>query len=194
MNETHLLLFILSGFTINLMLQCGLGIKGAVECKNPINMEVIIRTLLIFFTVIFLWFIFSKVFYTLLPGILIYILLFPVCPIVYDGFEFVVFRCILKKDTENDNYISFPGAITAVSVFLCINIANNFLETVVLSFGFTFGIFLVNVIVREIQKRAAFEAVPYFLRGKPLVLITMGMLSLVFTTASFLFFRMISAG
>jgi len=37
------------------------------------------------------------------------------------------------------------------------------------------------------------EAVPIFLRGKPLVLISMGMLSLVFSVGALLVFRMIGA-
>jgi len=63
-----------------------------------------------------------------------------------------------------------------------------------MAFGFTAGIFLVYLIIIEIRRRAALEAVPFFLRGKPLVLIAMGLLSLVFSAASLLFFRMISAG
>jgi len=194
MNGMTLLLLIYSGFTINLLLQCGLGIKGAVESKNQLQIETLVRALVIFFTVVLLWFFFSRVIYVLLPGILIYILLFPVSFIVFSGFEFIVYRFIKKINAENENLISSPEGITAVSVFLCINIANNILETIVLSFGFASGVFIITVIIREIRRRAVLEAVPLFLRGKPLVLITMGMLSLVFTTASLLIFRMISTG
>jgi len=191
---TLLPLFIYSGFTVNLVLQCALGIKGIAESKTQFNISTLIKLSLIFSIVILLWFFFSRILYSVIPGLFIYILLFPVSAVVYDGLEFLVFNYILKKDEQSESIITFPGGITAVAVFLCLNIANGILETLVLSFGFVFGIFFVNLIVSEIRRRAALEAVPLFLRGKPLVLVVMGLLSLVFMSASLLFFRMINAG
>jgi len=191
MNGMFFLLFIYSVFSINLVLQCALGIKGAAESKMPFNISVLVKLCLIFISVISLWFFFSRILYSLFSGLFIYVLLFPVSAIIYDGLEYLIFRFVLKKDAKSESVISFPNGITAVAVFVCIIIAGNFLEALILSFGFTSGIFLVNLIIREIRRRAALEAVPVFMHGKPLVLITMGMLSLVFTTASLLLFRMI---
>jgi electron transport complex protein RnfA len=188
-----LLLLVYSGFAVNLVLQCALGIKGIVESKTPFNLFTLIKLSLIFFTIILLWFFFSRILYSVVPGVLIYVLLFPVSVMVYDGLEFLVFRYVLKKDAQGESVISFPGGITAVAVFICINMANGIPEAAVLAFGFSSGIFFVNLIVMEIRRRAALEAVPFFLRGKPLVLVAMGLLSLAFTTASLLFFRMIGA-
>ena len=197
-NMPVLLLLIYSAFTINLLLQCGLGIIGAVETssnnskwREPLDLKTLIKSCIIFFSVIILWFLFARVFYSILPGVYLYVLLFPVSSIVYDVMEYVIFRYVVKKENQSERMINFYGGITAVAAFLCINIAKNILETIVLSLGFTIGIFFVKLIIREIRRRAALEAVPLFLRGKPLVLITMGMLSLIFTTASFLLFRMI---
>jgi len=191
-------LFIYSGFTINLLLQCGLGIKGAVEAEIPqegkgfpLDKISLIKSCIVFFTIILLWFLFSKVIYNIIHGVFIYILLFPVSILLYEGIEYLIIHIILKKKKEDDRYTNFNGGITAIAVFLCINLSNYFMETFILSFGFTFGLFLINLIIREIKKRASLETVPLFLRGKPLVLITMGLLSLVFTTASLLLFRMI---
>jgi len=191
-----LILFIYSGFTINLVLQCGLGIRGIVESKNLFDISALTRIIIIFFTVILLWFLFTSVLYRAIPGIFIYIILFPVSAVIYSGFEYLIFRFVLKKENENDNesMVSFSGGITAVAVFICINLAEHFTEVVILSFGFTAGILLINVIIWEIRRRASLETVPVFMRGRPLILITMGLLSLVFTTASILLFRMISAG
>jgi len=186
-----LLLFIYSGFTLNLVLQCALGIKGAVESTNPFKVSTFIKSGIIFVSCILLWLFFSGIFSVFNIGILIYIILFPVSFLVYEGLEFLIFRYVIKEDTGGGCFVNFPGGITAVSVFLCMAMANNILEVIILSFGFVFGIFIVNLIICEIRRRAALEAVPHFLRGKPLVLITMGMLSLIFTTASLLLFRMI---
>ena len=188
-----ILLIILSAFTMNLTLQCALGLKGAASPKNNGSLLTLIKLSLIFFIVIILWIVFSKIIFSIFSGILIYILLFPVCFIIYEALEYLIFYYILKKDTLSEECgIGFPGGITAVAVFICLNISNSFTETLLLSFGFSAGIFLVLLIIREIYKRAALENVPYFLRGKPLILITMGILSLVFSVSSLLFLKMIN--
>jgi electron transport complex protein RnfA len=47
-------------------------------------------------------------------------------------------------------------------------------------------------IVLEIYKRSSIEAVPSFLRGTPLFLISLGLLSLVCSAASVFFLQMIN--
>ena len=186
---SFLMLIILSAFTMNLTLQCALGIKGAAQATNCGWDFILVKSGILFTAVLLLWFFFSMVIFSLVSGIFIYVLLFPVSYIVYEGLDFILFNHIIKKDRKDEDFISFPGGVTAAAVFLCINIAGNFLEAAVLSFGFAAGILLVFLIVREIRKRAALESVPRFLRGKPLALIIMGMLSLVFSVTSLLFLR-----
>ena len=194
MNGVFFLFLIYSAFTMNLLLQCALGINGVADSRIPFNKFTIVKTGLIFLSIILLWFLFSRILYSVSSGFFIYVLLFPVSVIVYNGLEYHIFRYILKTDTQSESVVSFPGGITAVALFICINISDKFFDTVVLSFGFTSGILLINFIIWEIRKRASLEAVPVFLRGKPLVLIAMGIISLVFSTASILLFRMIGAG
>jgi Na+-translocating ferredoxin:NAD+ oxidoreductase RnfA subunit len=186
-----MLLFIISMFTMNLTLQCALGIKGNAESKNSGIVVNLIKTGIIFLSIIIIWFVFTRVIFAISSSIFIYILLVPVSFIVYELLEYVVFSYVFKNRNEEESFINFPGGITAVAVFVGINIADSFLQTLVLSFGFTGGIFLVSVIVREIRKRASLEKVPRFMRGKPLVLVTMALMSLVFTVSSLLILRMI---
>jgi len=188
-----LLLIIFSAFNMNLTLQCALGLGGIPTSKNFDKRLALIKLSVVFTSVILLWVFFSRIIVSVFSGVFIYVLLFPVSYIVCDGLDFLLFRYILEEDREEECVISFPEGITAVAVFICINIANNFLETAVLSFGFTAGILLVSFILWEIRERASLEAVPRFLRGKPLVLISMGFLSLVFSAGSLLLLRMISA-
>jgi len=186
-------LLILSAFSMNLTLQCALGIKGAAESKNPGHFSNFIRLGIIFFSVILLWAFFFRLIHSIVSGLFLYILVFPVSFIIYDALEYLVFHQLLRKRPVNECSISFPGGITSAAVFICLNIAANFTQAVVLSFGFAAGVCLVLIITGEIRRRAALEAVPVFLRGKPLVLITMGMLSLVFSFGALLIFRMIGA-
>jgi electron transport complex protein RnfA len=187
MNGIPLLLFIFSAFNINIALQLALGIKGASESKNCSRISTIIRLGIIFFSVIVLWLFFSGIIFPLFSGFFIYILIFPVSYIVYEWIQFLFVKYIIKKDIEKECFINFPGGITAAAVFICVNISNTFFQTVILSFGFTFGIMVVFLVIREIRRRAALEAVPLFLRGNPLILLSMGLLSIVFTAAGALF-------
>jgi len=190
-----LMLLIFSAFTMNLTLQCALGLKGAADSDNYNITTSLIRLLIVFISVVFLWLLFSKIFILLFSGMLVFVLIFPVSYMLYSGLEYFVFKYIVLKNLEEDeSFINFPEGITAVAVFICINIANNFLDVLLLSFGFTAGILLVMLIIREIKKRAELEAVPRFMRGTPLVLVTMGMLSLVFTAGSLLILGMFFAG
>ena len=186
-----ILLVFFSAFTMNPVLQCALGINN-VEGKSR-RLSTLIRLGIIFFAIIILWVFFSVIISSIISGIYIYVLLFPLSYLVYNAMESLIFTYALKKDPTNECSIGFPGGITAAAVFICINIANNFMEAVSLSFGFAAGTFLVFVILDEISRRAALEAVPRFLRGKPLILISMGMLSLIFSTASLLLFGMLEA-
>jgi len=188
---SFIILIILSAFSMNLTIQCALGIKGAVESKNPGHFSNFIRLGIIFFSVVLLWAIFYKIIHSVISGLYIYILVFPVSYIVYEALEYLLFHQLLRKRPVNECSVSFPGGITAAAVFICLNIADNFKQALVLSFGFALGLCLVMIITGEIRKRAALEAVPIFLRGKPLVLISMGMLSLVFSVSALLIFRMI---
>ena len=195
MNGIHfILLIIFSAFTMNLTLQCALGIRGAAASKVYNNFYTMVKLGIILVTIILQWVLFSKLVSPLISGFFIYVLLFPVSYIVYEGLEYLVFWKIFKKDPKEECFISFPGGITAAAVFICLNMAINFFEVILLSFGFTAGIFFVGLIIREVRRRAALEAVPKFLQGKPLVIITMGLLSLVFSAASLMILRMISAG
>jgi len=187
-----LLLIIFSAFNMNLTLQCALGLGGISTSKNFDKRLALIKLSVIFISVILLWFLFSRVIFLFFSGVFIYVLLFPVSYIVCDGLDFLFFRYILEEDREEESFISFPEGITAVAAFICINTAKGFLEAAILSFGFTAGILLVSLIVWEIRERAALEKVPRFLQGKPLVLISMGMLSLVFSAFSLLLLRMIN--
>ncbi|MDR0323920.1 MAG: hypothetical protein LBI12_05700 [Treponema sp.] len=151
-----------------------------------------IKLPVIFISIILVWIIISRFFVLMFSGIFIYIILFPLSFMFNEALDFLMLKYILKKDAADESLLSFSGGITAVAAFICVNISNNFLETVILSFGFTSGILLVILFIREIRRRAALEAVPKFIRGKPLVLVSLGLLALVFSVASLFILRMYS--
>ena len=197
-NAPFIIWIIFSAFTMNLVLQCGLGITSdtgkSIKGNRQYTYEwksTLIKLGIIFFTVVLLWCIFTGIISSVSSGLFIYVLLFPVSFMVYEGLENLCFSFLYKNKTPSEYTINFPGGITAVALFICVIIADNFTEAVSLSFGFSFGTLLVFIIISEIRKRAELEDVPRFLRGKPLVLISMGLLSLIFTKASLIIFGMI---
>jgi electron transport complex protein RnfA len=192
MNTLPLVTFVIfSSLSANLMLQFGLGVSNAVSSRKTGKELVLIQTGIIFTAVILLWVIFAKVVSLVISGIYVYVMLFPSSSLVYDGLESLTFRCLLKKEKDGEFPVSFSGGITAVAAFISLTVANSFIEAVALSFGFASGVLLAFLILGEIRQRASLEAVPRFLRGKPLTLISMGLLSLVFSRVSLLLFSMI---
>jgi electron transport complex protein RnfA len=192
MNALPLVTFVVfSSLSANLMLQFGLGVSNAASSKKTGKVLVLIQTGIIFTAAVLLWVVFAKIITSVISGIYVYVLLFPASSLVYDGLESLTFRCLLKKEKDCEFSVSFSGGITAVTAFFCLALASGFIEAVALSFGFASGILLAFLILGEIRQRASLEAVPRFLRGKPLILISMGLLSLVFSKVSFLLFSMI---
>ena len=195
MNAIPLALFVIfSGLSMNLVLQCGLGIRGVISKSRRNTGSAFEKLVIVFISILLLWVFFAKIISVFSAGVFIYVLIFPFGSVVYDGFEYLACHFILKKEVEKDCHISFCGGITAAALFICLNIANSFLEAAALSFGFVSGIFLSFMILVQIRRRAALESVPRFLRGNPLLLISMWLLSLVFTTAALVLFRMIGTG
>ena len=85
------------------------------------------------------------------------------------------------------------GAPVGAALFIILGLAGSFAQAAMLSFGFAAGAALAVLIVDEIRRRLAMEAVPRRLRGGPLVLITMGLLSLVFTSVAVVFYTVLGA-
>ena len=72
-----------------------------------------------------------------------------------------------------------------------LNVARNFVDATALSLGFALGIALAVAIISEIRRRSAMEAVPVPLRGGPLALIAMGLLSLIFSSTALMFYEIL---
>ena len=195
------MLAVLSGLSMNLVLQFGLGLKELIVGEKPdfsknINKKDILAGMGIFFFIIFfLWLFFS--FIRSLPlGMVEYLLLFPAGYLVFLGIEYLSNRFVLLHPVK-DIFIFWnifrSSALVTAALFVTLSIAGGLAEAIVLSFGFTSGIALALAIAGEIRRRSEMEAVPRFLRGGPLVLVTLGLLSLVFTSAALMFFEVLGA-
>jgi electron transport complex protein RnfA len=185
MNLAFLAVF--SGLSLNLILQFALGAAGvaAVHHGNGKILPSVIQMGVLFLSVLFLWLIFY-----ILPsfpgGFPEYFLFFPLSAIGCQGLEKGIFR-LFPKAAEGDRlfpaFTAYDG-LASLALFVTYNLALGFAEALVLSFCFASGNLLAVLILREIRRRSALEWTPRRLRGNPLILISMGLLSLIFSMAA----------
>ena len=187
------ILAIFSSLSMNLILQFGLGLKGIAFDENIGKERLLAGSGILFVTIMFLWVIFIFIRSILFLGLLEYVVLFPVSSLIFSIFECMVNRFILKKNAEQGRTILFGdgltgGALASAALFMTLNVACSIYEALVLSLSFSCSAALVIVVVGEIRRRAEMEAVPLRLRGGPLALIAMGLLSLIFVSGALMLF------
>ena len=72
------------------------------------------------------------------------------------------------------------NGFSLAALFLTMRLAVTFSEALLFSLAFSGGAFIAYLIIKEIQKRSFWEAIPHSLRGSPILLVSMGLLSLIF--------------
>ena len=192
------MLAVFSGLSMNLILQFGLGLKG-IAFDASIGKEKLLTGMgILFVTVTLLWLFFSFARSVFFWGLFEYVILFPVSFLVFSGLEYLVNHFILKVNAGRKKAFSVSGSfsgsplasgpLASGALFITLNVAGNFGEAVVLSLSFSGSAALVFVVVGEIRRRSVMEAVPHSLRGGPLALIAMGLLSLIFSSGALMLF------
>jgi electron transport complex protein RnfA len=192
------MLAVFSGLSVNLILQLGLGLKGIAFDESIGKERLLAGSGVLFVTVIILWLVFAGIRSVLFLGLLEYVILFPVSSLIFSILECLVNRSILKKNVEQEGAILFGdnltgSALAGAALFITLNVAGSLYEALVLSLIFSCSTALVIVVVDEIRRRAEMEAVPLRLRGGPLALIAMGLLSLIFASGALMLFRVLGA-
>ena len=176
-----------------------------------------IRPGLLFVSCLILWLFFSGLQSVLFLGFLEYILIFPVCSLFFVAIEHLARRLVFKTnrkgeiisrnlfisaylfidgsetDADQSSLNSMFSGMAGAALFNILGLAGGFARAAMLSFGFAAGAALAVMIVGEIRRRSAMEAVPDCLRGGPLVLAAMGLLSLVFISAATVFYAVLGA-
>ncbi|MDR2376773.1 MAG: hypothetical protein LBD96_10095 [Treponema sp.] len=199
------ILGVCASLAMNLLTQFGLGLAilaggNGKQGKEPVEKaHLSLPAFLGLSASLFLsWAFFAYVLIPLSPGPYWYLLLYPLSATLIKGLE----RLCIKVSGPNSffprienpvSFCSFPAAwveFLPLGILVSLHLALHPLEALVLALGFSLGLCLSLGILREIHHRSRFEAVPPFLRGGPLVLISLGLLSLVFASASIIFFNL----
>ncbi|MDR0411665.1 MAG: hypothetical protein LBH75_06800 [Treponema sp.] len=189
-----ILLAISASLAFNLVVQFGLGVHDLTS-KKPAPLP-FLQAGVLFVSVWLLWTVFTFT-YATIPIFSIffgYILFFPFCSLVCTGLENLADRLWQNifpetKPVKLFSPLSAYDGIALLSLVLTMHIAGTFLEAFVVSLSLAVGMLFSMLILNEIRKKASTETVPVFLRGKPLALISMGLLSLIFTSSAALLFN-----
>lgn len=209
-----LILAVFSGLSMNLALRFGIGLQRIAFEEDTRDMGknakwvFLVQLGIYFISVMLLWLFFTILQSVLFLGFLEYILIFPVSSLFFTAVEALANRLVLIKDWKGEtvsrnNFISdyfltgqssykcaFSG-MTGAALFIILGLAGSFGQAVMLSFGFSAGSALSVLIVGEIRRRSAIETVPECLKGGPLILVAMGLLTLVFISAAMVFYAVL---
>lgn len=185
-------LVVFSSLSLNLILQFALGIRGIAEGQEQSAPLPLMQGGVLFVSVMILWALFSYILSPLDGGFLQYALAFPLSALVCQGLETLGDRLFpdmggAKPFTADSAY----NGLVLTSLLLTLQCAAGFLDALFLSLGFSLGSLLVMLLLKAIRKRSALEMIPLFLRGRPLMLISMGLLSLFFTSLTAILFRIL---
>jgi electron transport complex protein RnfA len=188
---------VFAALSCNLILHFGLGIRAlTVEKKDnkPSRNFCTSRLLeggLIFLSVLILWVVFTYLLGPLGLGLFRLVLIFPLSVPVCAGLEILFKRFIPQEWGWSPVFrtISAYEGLIPAALFLALHTATNVLEAAALAFFFVLGILFPTFVLEEIRRRAGFEAVPRFLRGSPLSILALGIMSLVFASVAALFFN-----
>ncbi|MDR2446861.1 MAG: hypothetical protein LBD58_06170 [Treponema sp.] len=183
-----------ASISLNLIIQFGLGIEEMPE-NDAVRPLPFFQAGVLFITVFALWALF---FYVVTPfsSILFkYFLLFPFSMLSCWTLELAASRFIPKIVPQKKlfNAATAYNGLAFTALMLTLHIASTIVEAFVVSFNFSLGVLFSIFLLDEIQKRSSFEIIPVFLRGKPLRLISMGFLSIIFSSTAAILLIALSA-
>jgi electron transport complex protein RnfA len=200
-------LAVFSGLSLNLLLQFALGTVGVIrEADNAAeaNREIpLVQLGILFFSVIFLWVLFRLILPDFVRGFSEVFLYFPFSALVCAGFELLFdklfprafplsFPKFVGKKKVFSAVTAYEGLVPA-SLMIASIVAGSFIDTFIMALFFTLGNLTAMLIINEIRRRSTLEWIPRYLRGIPLILVTMGLLSLIFAAAAGICFNILES-
>ncbi|MDR2900151.1 MAG: hypothetical protein LBV20_01335 [Treponema sp.] len=182
------------GFSANLAIQTGLGVRDIIGIKQYKWENSFSQGFILFFSVLVTWIVFNFLVFPLNLGFLETLLLLPLTILfavfIEKGFFFVFSK--LTKPAGSSVLSAYNGLIFGAAFFV-LKMAESFTDALIMAAGFSLGYMLSMAIILEIHKRSSIEAVPKALRGSPLLLISLSLLSLVCSAAAVFFLQMIDS-
>ena len=196
-------LAVFSGLSLNLLLQFALGVgdivRNARKKNSGVNTIPFYQFFILFISVLFLWVFFNYITPVSWRGFSEYFLFFPLSVLVCLSLEFLAEKLFFKNGTKLgfsnkifSSITAYDGLIPA-SLIITFAAAESFSGALILVFFFTIGNLMGLLILMEIRRRSTLEWVPKHLKGSPIIIISMGLLSLIFVSAAGIFFKILEA-
>lgn len=181
-------LAIFAGLSLNLIFQFALGAAPA----GKGSVIPLFQIICLFISVLILYIVFTYIINFFSWEFMGYFLFFPVCALVCLGLECLERKLFpKKKEVRLFSGLSAYEGLVPASLILTMYLALNLLDALILSLSFALGCFMAVFIMKEIRRRSSMEGIPKYLRGMPLALISMGLLSMIFSSAAWIFFRVL---
>jgi electron transport complex protein RnfA len=181
-------LMLFASMSLNLLFSFGLGIRELVKRERSSSFRIYYPWVILFVVTFILWIFFRQMSFLWFPTLL---LVYPLSVFGSLGLETAIFTAFPRLG-PNPGIFS-PGSsyngLSLVSLFLALRFALTLSEAFAVSLSFSGGGLLAFLIVKEIQKRSYWEALPHSLKGTPILFISTGLLSLVFSSASVLLLK-----
>jgi electron transport complex protein RnfA len=183
-------LFFFAGLSLNLFSALGLALGDSTwKDRDDPSAErrgiPILPWLLFLLTVFFSSLILRFLIRLLKVGALLYFLTFPLCFLVFRilkrGLTVLLPRRSNLPPDEEENPLPLD-ALCVTAVYLCAVLSASLPESLILALGFAAGGLFVLVLQREVLRRSALEAPPRFMQGAPLLALSLGILSLIFSS------------
>ncbi|MDR2865330.1 MAG: hypothetical protein LBV68_06970 [Spirochaetaceae bacterium] len=187
--NASLSLLVLSGLFLNLPLQLGLGIKEIWRERNRPFYIPFFECLVLFLSIIIQWLLFSFIFSPLNLGFLKYFFIFPLSTGISTGFELVFSLLSPQSAGKHGKIFSFSAlsGLSIAAVLLVLFLADTVGDALILDLGFSAGVYISMIILKAIRIRISDEKKNPFFSGIPLLFISMGLLSLVWTSAAIIY-------
>jgi electron transport complex protein RnfA len=194
-------LAVFSGLSLNLLLQFALGTAGvAADTVHKTNAKrelPLIQFCIFFILILVLWVFFKYLLPDFWRGFSEYFLFFPLSAIICMGLELFAERVLPRIFSKFNGFKKSFSAITAydglipASLIIAFIAAETFIDVLVIALSFVLGNLAAMITLNEIGRRSALEWVPKYLRGSPLIFVSMGLLSLISAFAAGIFFRIL---
>jgi len=194
-------LAVFSGLSLNLLLQFALGTAGAAADtgykKNAKRELPLIQFCILFISMISLWIFFKYFLSAFWRGFSEFFLFFPLSALVCMGLERLIERILPQIFSKFKGMRKSYSAITAydglvpAALIITFIAAETFTDVLAIALFFVLGNLTAMLTLNEIARKSSLERVPKFLRGTPLILVSMGLLSLISTFAAGIFFKLL---
>jgi hypothetical protein len=196
MMNGYLVLASLALFQFNLLLAFGIGLHsvtgadsgtGGTEGGGSGPARALIQWPVCALAVFASWLLFTSDFASAFGGGLALALAFPVSALLLFGLDRLAGLAVPSYGRGGGGlspYSAYAGSAIAAVLFT-LRLASTVAEAALLSACFPLGGLCASVLLRGIASRASREAVPRFLRGKPLLLLTMALLCLICSSLAY---------